>query len=562
MNTIAKASALGPGQQAVDQAVANIRQNRIIQRILAHDHTVWKPEPAEITNRLGWLDIAERMKAEISRLHSFAESVCKVGYTHALLLGMGGSSLAPELFRKTFGVTTDFLDVSVLDSTDPGAVLRFTRTLQMSKTLIIVATKSGGTVETLSGFKYFYNRFSAELGEKAVGDHFVAITDPGSSLIDLGVKYHFRQTFLNDPNIGGRYSALSLFGLVPAALLGVDLNALLNNATMMAAACQTEDDNPAAWLGAAMGELAKAGRDKLTFITSATIASFGDWAEQLVAESTGKQAKGILPVVGETVGSPDVYGPDRLFVHLRLKNDAANDAAVQKLRDAGHPVIRIDLDNVYDLAGQFFLWELATAVAGARLGINPFDQPNVEAAKILAREMVAAYLKAGSLPPQQPTLTGNGVEVFAQTGFAAKDAAAALTEVIGQAQTGAYLALQAYVESTPETEALLQQIRINLRYSSKLATTLGYGPRFLHSTGQLHKGDAGKGIFIQFTANDAEDTPIPDDAGNEASRMSFGVLKLAQALGDGQALRDGGRQVIRLHLTDLKTGLMKLAEKL
>lgn len=562
MNKLAEASLLGSLQKVVDQAVGELQEGRVIQRILAHDHTIWKPDPTEITNRLGWLDIAERMKAEVGRLQTFTHNVCEAGYTHALLLGMGGSSLAPELFRKTFGIQAGFLDVAILDSTDPGMVLRFANTLDMRKTLFIVATKSGGTVETLSGFKYFYNRVSAEVGEAQAGEHFVAITDPGSSLIDLGVKYHFRQTFLNDPNIGGRYSALSLFGLVPASLGGVDLTALLDNATAMAAVCQTDDDNPAAWLGAAIGETAKAGRDKLTFIASDAIASFGDWAEQLIAESTGKEGKGILPVVGEAVGVPDVYGPDRLFVHLRLSGDATHDAAVQSLHTAGHPVIRVDIDGIYDIGGQFFLWELATAIAGARLGINPFDQPNVEAAKIMAREMVAAYLKSGSLPAQKPDLTDGGIGVYARTGLAAKDAPSALREVIGQAQPGAYLALQAYVESTPDTEKLLQQLRVKLRDSTRLATTLGYGPRFLHSTGQLHKGDAGKGLFIQLTAADVEDTPIPDEAGQGASRMSFGVLKQAQALGDGQALRDGGRRVIRLHFIELMDGLTRLIDAL
>jgi len=562
MNMLAKAASLGSYQMAVDQAVVEMRQDRVIERTLAHDHTLWKPDPTEITNRLGWLDIANRMIGEIDRLQTFTQSLRDAGYTHALLLGMGGSSLAPELFCKTFGVKTGFLDVSVLDSTDPGTVLRFARSLEMRKTLFMVATKSGGTVETLSGFKYFYNRVIEAIGESQAGEHFIAITDPGSSLIDLAIKYNFRQTFLNDPNIGGRYSALSLFGLVPAALIGVDLPTLLQQATRMAATCQTEDDNPATWLGAVMGELAKSGRDKLTFITSAAIASVGDWVEQLIAESTGKEGKGILPVVGEALGAPGVYRADRLFVHLRLNDDPAHEAAVQKLRDAGHPVILVDINDSIELGGQIYLWELATAIAGSRLAINPFDQPNVEAAKILAREMVAAYLKSGSLPPQQPILSSGGIEVYSTIGLAAKDAVSAITEVIAQTLPGAYVALQAYVESTPETEKLLQQIRVKLRDSSKLATTLGYGPRFLHSTGQLHKGDAGKGLFIQITATDAEDTPIPDEAGSDASRMSFGVLKLAQALGDGQALRDGGRQVIQLHMTDLKTGLKRLADKL
>jgi len=562
MRSLADTSQLGSYQSAVDQALGEMRQNRVIQRIFAHDHTVWKPEPTEIANRLGWLDIAERLQTKAARLQAFTQTIRDAGYDHAVLLGMGGSSLAPEVFSKTFGVKVGFLSLSVLDTTDPAALLNLARKLDMAKTLFIVATKSGGTVETLSGFKYFYNQVMAAVGAEKAGEHFIAITDPGSSLIDLGQKYGFREIFLNDPNIGGRYSALSLFGLIPAALLGVDLPALLARATAMSAVCAGNDNNPGAWLGAALGELAKAGRDKLTFIASDGIASFGDWAEQLIAESTGKEGKGILPVVGEALDAPDRYGADRVFVHLKLASDNARDAAATALHQAGHPVITVEIADKLNLGGQFFLWELATAIAGARLTINPFDQPNVEAAKILARDMVAAYLKSGSLPAEKPILAGDGIAVYSQTGLSATDPVSALVEFVSKAQPDAYVALQGYVESNPATEQLLQQIRVKLRDKTRLATTLGYGPRFLHSTGQLHKGDAGKGLFIQITADDVEDTPIPDEAGQDASRMSFGVLKLAQALGDGQALRDGGREVIRLHLSELKTGLEQIANSL
>ncbi len=563
MDDFKRSSQLGSYQAAVGEALTQIEQSRVVARIWAHDYTVWKPEPTEITNRLGWLDIAARMKQEVGRLQTFAETIWAAGYHHALLLGMGGSSLAPEVFGKTFGGAKDFV-VGVLDSTDPGAVLNFGRSLPIDKTLCIVATKSGGTVETLSGFKYFYNQVKAVVGEGKAGEHFIAITDPGSSLIDLAQKYAFREIFLNDPNIGGRYSALSLFGLLPASLIGIDLDRLLDGSTAMAQECQetATAGNPGAWLGAVMGELAKAGRDKVTFITSDEIASFGDWAEQLIAESTGKEGKGILPVVGEAVGQPQVYGDDRLFVYLKLKGDTRYDQAVDALEKAGHPVARLEISSGYNLGGQFFLWELATAIAGERLGINPFDQPNVEAAKVLAREMVAAYLKSGLLPAEDPVIHSDDIAVYSKTGLSSRDPASALAEFISKAQPGAYISLQAYVESTPETERALQALRIKLRDQSKLATTLGYGPRFLHSTGQLHKGDAGKGLFIQFTADDTEDTPIPDEAGKDASGMSFGVLKMAQALGDGQALRNAGRQVMRFHLKDIKRGVINIVEKM
>jgi transaldolase/glucose-6-phosphate isomerase len=397
---------LGSYQGAVDAALDEMVENSIIARIWAHDHTVWKPEPAEITNRLGWLHIAEAMSEDVPRLEAFVADVRAAGYTHALLLGMGGSSLAPEVFRKTFGVAPGHLDLSVLDSTDPGAVLAHEQRLDLTRTLFVVSTKSGGTVETLSFFKYFYNRVAEAVGADGAGEHFIAITDPGSKLADLAERYNFRAAFLNDTNIGGRYSALSYFGLVPAALVGVDVPRLLDDAMSMACAaesCVAARDNPAAVLGATLGELARAGRDKVTFITSSEIASFGDWVEQLIAESTGKEGKGILPVVGEPVGSPDVYGDDRVFVYLRLEEDGTNDSAVQALEDAGHPVVRLRLRDLYDLGGQFFLWEMATAVASHRLAINPFDQPNVEAAKVLGRRMVAEYTDTGALPAGEAT---------------------------------------------------------------------------------------------------------------------------------------------------------------
>jgi len=543
---------LGAYEGAVEAALAEMVRDRVLHRIWEHDHTVWKPDPTEITNRLGWLHTVEAMLDNVACLEALADDVRAVGYTDALLLGMGGSSLAPEVFRKTFGVRDGYLDLTVLDSTDPAAVWAQAERLDLSRTLFIVATKSGGTVETLSFFKFFYNRVADALGVKEAGQHFIAITDPGSKLADLAQDYDFRATFLNDPNIGGRYSALSYFGLVPAALIGLDLETLLDRALTMACNCEAcncpvDSDNNGGRLGAIMGELAKAGRDKITFVTSPQMASFGDWVEQLIAESTGKEGRGILPVVGEPLGPPAVYGDDRLFVYLRLDGDETHDATVAALEGAGHPVVRLHLRDLYDLGGQFFLWEMATAVAGHRLRINPFDQPNVEAAKALARRMVAEYTEKGALPG------GESAPLTAQ----------ALNEFLAQARPGDYVTLQAYVQPTAETDAALLVLRARLRDRFKLATTVGYGPRFLHSTGQLHKGDAGRGLFIQFTADDPRDAPIPDEAGSPDSAMSFGVLKAAQALGDQQALLVAGRRVIRFHLGgDVVSGLKQLAEAL
>lgn len=560
-------ASLGNYQATVDVALKEIVADRIVPRIWAHDYTVWKPEPTEITNRLGWLHIADTMLEQRYRLTDLVGGVLAEGYTDVLLLGMGGSSLAPEVFSNVFGGQVPGMPrLAVLDSTDPGAVLAHAERLDPAKTLFIVATKSGGTVETISFFKFFYNQTVGAIGAAEAGKHFVAITDSGSRLDKLAQEHNFRAIFLNDPNIGGRYSALSYFGLVPAALVGVDVETLLEQARTMSCNCEPcncpiNGDNSGVWLGAILGELAKAGRDKVTFVTSPPLGNFGDWLEQLIAESTGKEGRGILPVVGEALGLPQVYGDDRLFVYLRLDGDDTYDAAVQILQDAGHPVVRLRLRDLYDLGEQFFLWEFATALAGHRLGINPLNQPNVDAAKVLARKAVDGYSETGALPEDAPAPLTPQV----------------LTCFLDQAQPGDYVALQAYVQPTAETDLALLELRTRLRDRLRLATTVGYGPRFLHSTGQLHKGDAGNGLFIQLTSDPVKDAPIPDTAGapqpssrleamppsGPAPRLTFGVLKMAQALGDKGALLKNGRRVIRFHLgTDVIGGLELLAEAL
>jgi transaldolase/glucose-6-phosphate isomerase len=556
---------------AVETALIKLRDNKVISRIWAHDHTVWKDDPSEISNRLGWLHSPEMMVDAIPEMSALVEEVRNAQYTHALLLGMGGSSLAPEMFRHTFGVKHGYLDLEVLDSTDPGAVLKYTRELNPARTLYIVSTKSGGTIETLSFMKYFYTRAASTVGKKNTGEHFVAITDPGSSLESRGKELGFRKIFLNDPNIGGRYSALSYFGLVPAALMGVDLMTLLERAATMACNaeacnCPVSGDNAGAWLGNVIGELAKEGRDKLTLVTSPPISHFGAWVEQLIAESTGKEGKGVLPVEGEVLASPDTYARDRLFVYLRLENDSTHDEKVKRLIRAGQPVVQLNLRDVYDLGGEMFRWEMATAVAGSLLGINPFDQPNVESAKVLARQMVAAFQNKGRLPELPTTLEENGIRVHAD--FSAHSLKEVLDQFFAQARPGrdeyvgrSYIAIQAYVKPSAETATALQGFRTRLHTKYRMATTLGYGPRFLHSTGQLHKGDAGHGFFVQITAEMPEDAAIPDEAGYETSCISFGTLKMAQALGDRQALVDGSRHVIRFHVPeDVVGGVKELGE--
>ena len=562
---------LGSYESKKNHALEEMRDKKIMNRIWDHDFTVWGDDPKEITDRLGWLHSPEVMSDAVTGIEAFVEELRAEGCEKALLLGMGGSSLAPEVYRRAFGCREGYLDLSVLDSTDPGAVLTEGDSLDPAKTLFIVSTKSGGTVETLSFMKYFYTRTVNALGAEEGKRRFVAITDPGSGLESAARDLGFRKVFLNDPHIGGRYSALSYFGLVPAALIGLDLRMILERAATMACNsegcnCPVAGDNLAAKLGAVLGALANAGRDKLTLVTSPALSAFGPWVEQLIAESTGKQGKGILPVEGEPPGAPGAYAGDRLFVYLRLEGDGAFDDWMSALQDSGQPVLRLNLDDLHDLGGQFFLWEMATAVAGRFLGINPFDQPNVESAKVLARQMVDAYKNEGRLPEPEATFTVDGIKVFAEkAGDRLEDAIRAFMSTADPGREGAsgrsYIAIQAYLEPSAETTEALREFRTKLRDSYRMATTVGYGPRFLHSTGQLHKGDAGNGMFFQLTSDTGQDASIPDQAGEESSSMTFGVLKTAQALGDRQALLDAGRRIIRFHLgKDVAKGLRRLVE--
>lgn len=525
---------LGDYQADVDSALENIKTKKIISRLWAHDHTLWKPEPDEIENRLGWLDIVPRMREDLSLIEDLKREVVSAGYTQALLLGMGGSSLAPEVFRKIFGVRAGYIDLKVLDSTDPDMVRAHAEGMDPGKTLFIVSTKSGGTVETLSLYKYFFGLTSRDPGSSRAGDHFIAITDPGSRLADEADRRGFRARFLNDPHIGGRYSALSYFGLVPAALIGVDIPRLLDQAEDVRKRCFPAvghlSENPGASLGAILGELATSGRNKLTFLISSKIDGFGDWLEQLIAESTGKDGKGILPVVDEPPGELSVYGNDRLFIRIVMEEE---EDPVPTAVISGHPEVRIHMHDRYDIGGQMFLWEIATALAGERMGLNPFDQPDVEAAKEKARMMVSLYKKNGRLPIEDPSRTS----------------AVTLDDFLNEVKRGDYIGLLAYLKPSPETDAALQAFRVKLRDRSRLAVTFGYGPRYLHSTGQLHKGDGGRGHFIMLTTESGEDIPIPSETGSDASSLSFGVLKMTQALGDEKALRGKGRHIIRLHLS-------------
>ncbi|MCK9363224.1 MAG: hypothetical protein M0P74_06445 [Syntrophales bacterium] len=510
---------------------------KIVERIAKKDYTVWKPAPTEIANRLGWLDSPRMMPEKIAEIEGAVAEIRADGYNFALLLGMGGSSLAPEVFRKVFGIAAGYLNLEVLDSTDPGAILSYAACLDFAKTLFVVSTKSGGTIETLSLMKYFYNLTAEKLGKEKAGAHFLAITDPGSKLAEAAQQNGFRHVFLNDPEIGGRYSALSFFGLVPAGLLGIDIRRLLEKTAA--------ESGAAALIGGILGEMAMRGQDKLTFVFSQRLAALGGWIEQLLAESTGKEGKGILPVIGEPAGPPAFYGADRVFCSVRLQNDAIGEPHLRALAAAGFPVVDLTIADDYDLGGHFFFWEMATAAAGWRLTVNPFDQPNVESAKMLARQMIDKYLQERVLLEDAPVIEADGFSVFGQV--ALNDPEDILKEFFSQATPGAYAAFMAYLPPSPWVDDAVQRLRGAIVERFLLATTFGYGPRFLHSTGQLHKGDSGRGLFVQFTADDSEDAPVPEAMGSTESALTFGVLKKAQALGDLQALTKAGRKIIRIH---------------
>jgi glucose-6-phosphate isomerase len=556
--------ALGGLQGRVDSRLREMEASGVMSRMLRHDHTLWSQSPQEITNRLGWLNLPQEMPAHIDSMELLARELVSQGYTRALLLGMGGSSLAPEVLRKSLGAKDSYLDLTVIDSTDPDFLASIAEGLDPQKTLFVVSTKSGTTVETLSLFRYFYTLIREALGPRSTGEHFIAVTDPGSSLEEIGRELGFREVFLADPNLGGRYSALSHFGLVPAALMGADIRGLLQSALAMAKDCEASclgagGGNPACLLGAVLGETALAGRDKATFVLSPAIHSFGDWVEQLIAESTGKQGRGIVPIVRERPGRPGAYREDRLFVRLYLEGEEAGAEPVDALERDGRPVVRIELKDILDLGAQFFLWEAAVAVAGHVLGINPFDQPDVEAAKGRAREAVEAFGKTGSLPGETPVLDEDGIAVYGEV--QAASLRGALERFLAPAPDASYAAIQAYLPPSAGTSRALDALSLKVRDVRGIAVTWGYGPRYLHSTGQLHKGDAGHGLFIQITCENRRDLPIPDGPGSESSSITFGTLKSAQALGDRNALREKGRKVLRLHLSgqDIPQALARIS---
>lgn len=551
-------------ESAVKTQLQEWQQQEKIKRLWARDSSLWSGQ--DESKWLDWLNVADDQLAHHDALKRAAEDAKSAGFTHALLLGMGGSSLCPEVFATTFGAISGFPRLNILDSTDPEQVAAREKEIPIEKTLFVVSSKSGSTLEPNIFYQYFFEKVKAKLAAKA-GSHFVAITDPGSQMEKVAQRDGFRHIYYGSPGIGGRYSALSNFGMVPAAIMGLDTTKLLDGAEKMAHACAASvpvDKNPGAVLGMILGSAARSGRDKVTIITSPAIHDLGAWLEQLLAESTGKQGKGEIPVDREQIGRPEVYGNDRLFVYIRLQSqpDAKQEQSIESIEKAGHPVVRIELQDVYELGQEFFRWEFATAVAGSIIGINAFNQPDVEASKVATRALTEQFEKSGSLPKETPIFEKDDIKLFTD-----EKNAAALNSAVGSNKTlagylrahferlkpGDYCALLAYVCMNEAHELVLQSMRHAVRDKWHVATCLGFGPRFLHSTGQAYKGGPNSGVFLQVTCDDAHDLSVP------GQKYTFGIVKAAQARGDFQVLIERERRALRVHLgKDVKAALEHL----
>jgi transaldolase / glucose-6-phosphate isomerase len=539
------------------------KKNEKVRRLWQSDASLWTG--TDENKWLGWLGITEEQIAHLADLQAIAADIAKAGYKHALLLGMGGSSLCPEVMRMTYGKIEGHPELHVLDSTDPAQIKALESKLDLASTICIVSSKSGSTLEPNIYKQYFFERVKEKVGEAEVGNRFIAITDPGSQMQQVAERDKFRKIFKGVPSIGGRYSALSNFGMVPAAIMGVDVAKFLNSTEEMVKACGAAapaDSNPGVLLGTIMGVGANLGRDKITFAASPGISDLGAWLEQLIAESTGKLGKGIIPVDHEPLAKPETYGNDRIFAYLRLESapDKAQDAAIDALEAAGQPVVRIAVDNIYNLGQEFFRWEIATAVAGAIIGINAFNQPDVEASKIETKKLTSEYEKNGKLPEESPFFEGDGIKLYADPkNTAALKGKSPLAEVLkahlGRISAGDYFAVLGYITMNDADQKALQAIRLAVRDKKKVATVLGFGPRFLHSTGQAYKGGPNSGVFLQITCDDAVDLPVP------GQKYTFGTVKAAQARGDFAVLAERGRRALRVHLgKDVAAGLATLAK--
>jgi len=530
---------------AVQETLDALEAQDFLDRLWVKDASLWKGEAPAIRNRLEWLTSPTIMRGHTDDIKTFADEIRRLQFTHVVVLGMGGASLCGEVFNLAFGSKMGFPDLVLLDSTDPATVKQTFERLNLSRTLFIVASKSGDTLETLAFYEYFRGQVEASSVPRA-GIHFVAITDPGRPLDKIASETGFRRTFLNPASIGGRYSALSFFGLVPAALMGIDIKALLDRAHAMVEACGnavSARDNAAVRLGGALAGLAKVGRDKVTLVLSRQLRALGPWIEELLAESLGKDGKGLVPVDDEPLGSPAVYGDDRVFVAITLDGDDSSELHLNALEDAGHPVIRIPLKDHLEVGAEFFRWELATAAAGVALGVNPFDEPDVVRGRETTATLLSSWKKSRRLPEWPVDVAEGGLALLTNSGTKFASVSQGLQAFLGQAGPGDYIGILAYLAPTAENWGRLQELRTLLRDRLRVATTVGFGPRYLHSTGQLHKGGRANGLFLQLTGEDKDDMAIP------GSGYGFATLKAAQALGDLQTLRDAGRRVVRVHLT-------------
>lgn len=548
---------------AIASSIDKLAQAEVGRRLWQKDASLWSEDPqvqADIRNRLGWLNVvADMRRSGLGEINALAEAVRAEGYTDAVVLGMGGSSLCPDVCRATFGTAPGWLRLHVLDSTHPRAVQAVAEAVDVERTLFIVSSKSGTTGESNAFFDYFWDRVT-QAGVASPGANFIAITDPGTPLADQAVARGFRHVFRNPADIGGRYSALSYFGLVPLALIGMDADDFLARAAEMAQRCGPEvaaEDNPGLVLGAQLATFARQGRDKLTLVCAPEIATLGWWLEQLVAESLGKQGIGVVPIEGEQLGAPETYGNDRVFVHIALANDN-EDALAKQLRalgEAGHPVIRLELADPLDVGQDFFRWEAATAVAGHLMGVNPFDEPNVQESKDNTAALLQTYQAEGALPDETPAVVAGALSLYGDC--REQTVAEALRAFLGKVEPGDYLALMAYLPQDDAVACRLDAIRHAIRAATGAGTTVGYGPRFLHSTGQLHKGGPKTAMCLQLTADIDADVPIP------GAPYSFGTFIRAQALGDMRALQRHGRRVLRVHLgPECESGLAALQQAL
>jgi len=550
-------------RSAVDLAAADWTANNKVARFWQKDASLWTNDGEE--KWLGWLDIVERQQKDLSAYAALGAEVETADFLTILLLGMGGSSLCPEVLSVTFGQQTSFPELRIVDSTDPEQVFTARNEVNLADTLVVVASKSGSTLEPNILKQFFFNEMKEAVGPEQAGSHFIAITDPGSKMEQVAKADGFRYIFYGDPAIGGRFSALSPFGVVAATLAGLNAEKLLAEAAKAVASAKLDPaQNPAVELGLLLGTAANAGRDKLTIFTSPEIYDLGAWMEQLVAESTGKLGKGITPVDRESIAAPEFYGSDRIFAYIRYAAtaDKTLDAKVAAIEAAGHPVIHIEIADLYEIFGQFFTWEVATSVAGSVMGINPFNQPDVESAKIETRALTAAYEQTGKLAQREPVLVENGIQLYATEAYAAtlkasapsKTLAGYLRTHLNQIHPGDYFAALAFLPMFPEHEEAIQRIRHKVRDAKRVATCLGFGPRFLHSTGQDYKGGPNSGVFLQITADHAVDVPIPDQ------KLTFGVVIDAQAAGDLAVLESRGRRAVRVHMgADVAAGLTALA---